>query len=260
MRCVNISISSLCNGCNGFPVASAIPLQPIVVFRMSGTITALKAQGRSKDRVNVYLDGEFAFGLALIHALWLRVGQCLSDDEIAELKEADTLEKAKARALGLIAYRPRSIREVQQRLGRAGIDQAAIDGVVEDLRRAGLLDDSAFSKTWVESRQDASPRSKKMLAWELRQKGVGQTTIESALEAVSDEEAAYRLAQKRWSRVVGLATAWERRRKLSEYLARHGFSYDVCADVISRLEMEFNAESSSEDEPTDQQENPSEAI
>jgi regulatory protein len=62
---------------------------------MSGTITALKAQERSKDRVSVYLDGEFAFGLALIHALWLKIGQQLSDDEIVELQEADTVEKAK---------------------------------------------------------------------------------------------------------------------------------------------------------------------
>ncbi|NJM52668.1 MAG: hypothetical protein HC846_04275 [Blastocatellia bacterium] len=87
---------------------------------MAGTITALKVQAKAKDRVNVSLDGEFAFGLALIHALWLKIGQQLSDAEIAELQAADTLEKAQQRALNLISYRPRSVKEVKQRLKKGG--------------------------------------------------------------------------------------------------------------------------------------------
>jgi regulatory protein len=53
---------------------------------MAGTITALRFQKRNKDRVNVYLDGQFAFGLAAIEAVRLRVGQTLSDDDVARLQ------------------------------------------------------------------------------------------------------------------------------------------------------------------------------
>jgi regulatory protein len=218
---------------------------------MSGTITALKAQERSKDRVSVYLDGEFAFGLALIHALWLKIGQRLSDDEITELHEADTLEKAKVRALGLISYRPRSVQEVRQRLSRAGVDDAAIAGVITDLQSAGLLDDTAFSNSWVESRLDTSPRSKKMIAWELRRKGVNEATIHTSLQSVNDDSAAYQLALKRLPRLVKLATARERRQKLTEHLARHGFSYDIIRDVMSKLEQEMNTALESAEEPED---------
>ena len=206
---------------------------------MSGTITALKAQEKSKDRVSVYLDGEFAFGLALIHALWLKIGQRLSDDEIVELREADTLEKAKQRALGLIIYRPRSVSEVKLRLQRAGVDEDAIAQVIASLRESGLLDDEAFSKAWVESRLGSSPRSKRMIAWELRKKGVSDAVIESSTENVSDEAAGYELALRRWPKVAKLETANERRRKLSEYLARHGFSYDIIEDVITRIQNEY---------------------
>ncbi|MCL5994897.1 MAG: RecX family transcriptional regulator [Chloroflexi bacterium] len=211
---------------------------------MAGTITALKAQARKKDRVNIYLDGEFAFGLALIHALWLKVGQHLSDDEIATLKEADTLEKAKQRALGLISYRPRGIQEVQRRLQRVGVDAETIGEVVINLRQAGLLDDESFSKTWVESRLEASPRSKRMIAWELRQKGVSETTIQASLQDVQDDNAAYRLALKRWPRVAALEPVAERRRKLTEYLARHGFGFDTIQDVIAKIEQEMDTERS----------------
>ena len=215
---------------------------------MSGTITALKAQERSNDRVNVYLDGKFAFGLALIHALWLKVGQHLSDDEISALQEADTLEKAKSRALGLIAYRPRSVREVQSRLKRAGVDDKTIGEVVINLQEAGLLDDISFSKAWVESRLEASPRSKRMIAWELRKKGVSENKIDSSLQGVSDDETAYQLALKRWPRLAVLQTAGERRRKLGEFLARHGYGYDTIRDVIARLEQETGIDTAEADD------------
>jgi regulatory protein len=202
---------------------------------MAGTITALKAQKSAKDRVNVYLDGEFAFGLALIHALWLRIGQTLDDAQIKELQEADTLEKAQQRALGLIAYRPRSVREVRQRLKKADVAPQAIEDVIERLKGVGLLDDETFSKTWVESRLRASPRGKRMIAWELKQKGVGTEAIAAALEGVDDGDAAYRAALKRHARLAAL-TPQERKRKLSDFLARSGFDYNIIEDTLRRIE------------------------
>jgi regulatory protein len=201
---------------------------------MAGTVTALKAQ-RSKDRVNVYLDGEFAFGLALIHALWLKIGQKLSDEDIAQLKAADTLEKAQQKAVNFIAYRPRTAREVRQRLKMAGADEETMDSVLGRLKSAGLLDDEAFGKAWVESRLRSNPRSRRMLAWELRQKGVGEKEVEAALEGVDDEEAAYRAAQKRWPKVQSLEPR-ERKRKLMEFLSRNGFNFQTIESVIARIE------------------------
>jgi regulatory protein len=206
-----------------------------LLLRMSGKITALKIQRGAKDRVNVYLDGEFAFGLALIHALWLKTGQSLTDQEIETLKDADTLEKAKQRAIGLIDYRPRSVREVRLRLKRAGVDDEKIETVVESLKSAGLLDDSEFSKIWVESRLRSKPKGKRLIAWELRQKGVSEHQIGAALENVDDQDAAYRAALKRLPRLKSLP-AHERRRKLSDHLARNGFGFDVIEDILRRVE------------------------
>ncbi len=201
---------------------------------MAGVITALKAQ-RGRERVNVYLDGRFAFGLALVHAIWLKVGQTLSDDEIAKLRAADTIEQARLRALDLIAYRPRSVREVQRRLKRAGADDATIAAVIARLKEAGLLDDGAFSQAWVDSRMRVSPRSKRMIAWELRQKGVSNADIEAALEEVDEEDAAYRAAMQRLPRLRGLAPP-ERKRKLYEYLARKGFDYETIERAVQQVE------------------------
>ena len=212
---------------------------------MAGTITALKAQSRDKERVNVFLDGEFAFGLVLIHALWLKIGQYLSDEDIATLQEADTLEKAQQRALNLISYRPRSEKEVRLRLKNAEVDETSIQTVVQRLKDAGLLDDIAFSQQWVESRVRASNRGKRMIRWELKQKGVGDKEIASALEGVDDQQTAYEAATRRWPRVAALEPR-ERKRKLMEFLARNGFDYDVITNAIKKVLDEHSAADSND--------------
>jgi regulatory protein len=203
---------------------------------MAGTITALKAQKRARGRVDVHLDGEVAFSVALIHALWLKIGQALSDDEIASLRAADTLEQAKQRVVGLLEFRPRSAQEVRQRLKRAGVDEATIDQVIDQLKAAGMLDDAAFAAAWVESRLRANPRGKRMLAWELRQKGADPQAIEASLAGVDDAEAALAAARKRLPRLAALP-APDRRRKLIEYLARNGFAFAIIEDVLGKLDL-----------------------
>jgi regulatory protein len=205
------------------------------VILMAGTITALKAQRGAKDRVNVHLDGEFAFGLALIHALWLKIGQSLSDHDIEALKSADSIEQAQKLALNMIVYRPRSAREVRQRLKKAGVDDVRTEEVIGQLQQSGLLDDEAFSKAWVESRLRASPRSKRMIRWELKQKGVGEKEIAAAVDEVDDVDTAYRAALKRLTRLKSL-DAIERKRKLQDYLARNGFDYETIEQVWQKIE------------------------
>ncbi len=68
---------------------------------MDQEITALKAQKKNPNRISVYLDGEYAFGLARIVAAWLRIGQLLSEEDIDRLKQQDTLEVAYPKGIAL---------------------------------------------------------------------------------------------------------------------------------------------------------------
>ena len=88
---------------------------------MAGTISALRYQKRNKNRVNVYVDDQFAFGLAAIEAARLRVGQALSDDDIARLRRQDDVERAHERALNFLSYRPRSEAEVRRNLRKKDV-------------------------------------------------------------------------------------------------------------------------------------------
>jgi regulatory protein len=197
-------------------------------------ITALRVQARRKGRVNVYLDGKFAFGLAAIVAARLRVGQELDEAAAARLQGLDDAEKAYERALRFLAPRPRSEAEVRRRLTQHKILPALIDGVVERLRGAGLLDDQAFASYWVENRATFRPRSQRVLRAELRQKGLPDEAVRAALAGADDEGAAYRLAAQRARRLSGLEYA-DFRRRLGDFLARRGFSYDTIEPVVEQV-------------------------
>ena len=204
-------------------------------------ITAIQVQKRHPNRVNIHLDGEFAFGLARIVAAWLHVGQTLDDEKIAKLQTEDARERALQQALLYLGYRVRSETEIRQNLRKHEIPEAVIEETLERLRREGFADDEQFASAWVENRSTFRPRGRRALALELRQKGIDDATIESALEGVDDEALAYEAGLKKASKLR--VQDWsEFRKKLSEFLARRGFSYPVIAPVVTRLWNEIHTE------------------
>ncbi|HEY9088267.1 MAG TPA: RecX family transcriptional regulator [Anaerolineaceae bacterium] len=202
---------------------------------MDKQITALKVQKRNPNRINVYLDGEYAFPVARIVGAWLQIGQVLSEEKIASLRAADTKEVAFQRALNFLSYRPRSEAEVQRKLTEAGFDEAVIAETLERLRGANLISDAQFAKDWVENRSTFRPRGRRVLAMELRQKGVADDVIQSALDGTVDEdELAYQAAVRKARRWADLEYAAFRER-LSAYLLRRGFSYGTIANLVQRV-------------------------
>lgn len=202
---------------------------------MSRKITALKLQKRNHQRVNVYLDGDFAFGLSRIVAAWLEVDQELSEEKIAQLQAEDENEVAFQRAVKFIGYRTRSEAEVRDKLGDANYPEEVIEAVVQRLQRGGLVDDELFAKTWAENRAEFHPRSHRALAYELRQKGIPEEVISKILEETTgEEELAYKAGLKLSRKLKNLE--WpDFRRRLSGFLARRGFSYEIVAPVVDRI-------------------------
>ena len=211
------------------------------LFLFMATITTLTPQKRNTDRVNIFLDGKFAFGLAAVAATGLRAGQVLSDAEIAALKELDEADKAKKGAVRLISRRPRSIAEIKRNLRKNKYDDLIIDQVVDNLTAVDLLDDAAFAEYWVEQRETFKPRSHLALRQELMQKGVNRALIEAAVEQVDETSAARRAAVKLARRWTHLSKE-EYRIKLSRYLQRLGFPYDIIRDTTNMSWQALNEE------------------
>jgi regulatory protein len=209
-------------------------------------ITAIEPQKRDPDRVNIHLDGEYAFSLARIVAAWLKVGQELDAEKAAALQASDTKEQAYQQALLFLGYRARSTSEIRRNLRKHKIPEEVIEETVTRLQAERLANDDQFAKAWVENRSTFRPRSRRALAVELRQKGVPDEAVQSALSGVDEEALAYEAGRKRSRRLESLE--WiEFRTKLSEYLGRRGFSYSVIAPVVSRVWSETHTQHHSSD-------------
>ena len=233
-----------------FRQRSIFKLQPLPIkqiygclyLRMDHTITAIKVQKHNPQRVAIYLDGEYAFGLARILAAWLSVGRTLSDEEVDKFKAQDTQEAAYLNALHLLNYRARSSVEIQKRLAEKGYAESVVAQVLDRLQKNGLINDAQFAQTWVENRGAFRPRSRRALAIELRRKGVAEDTIEQALNETADEDnLAYQAAQRQAERLANLEKR-EFRMKLSAFLGRRGFNFDTILPVVDRLWSEHHQE------------------
>lgn len=208
---------------------------------MDRKITALKVQKRNPNRINVYLDGEYVFAVARIVGAWLQIGQELGEDKIATLREQDTREVAYQRALKFLNYRPRSESEIRRKLGELGFDEPIIVETLDRLREAALISDDRFARDWVENRSSFRPRSRRVMAMELRQKGVADDAIQKALdETVEEDKLAYQAAIQKARRWQGLE--WpEFRERLGAYLMRRGFSYGTISGLVHQVWSELQA-------------------
>jgi len=201
---------------------------------MTRMITALEPQKRNPDRVNVYLDGEFAFGLARRVAEDLRIGATLSPAQVEELNAADAVEVAMLRAWNLLSYRARTEQELRDRLAKYGFDQPVIDDVLNRMQQNGYVDDDDFAARWVENRSEFRPRGARLLRLELRQKGVDSNKIDQAVDGLDEAALAERAARKRARRYKDLD--WEEfRKKMLGFLSRRGFNYDHIRAAIQHV-------------------------
>ncbi len=149
------------------------------------------------------------------------------------MSDAEPSEFARAAALRLLAYRPRSESEMRTRLRRR-FPAAVVEDVLSVLKRESLLDDVAFASLWRRSRESRRPRSAAAIRRELVSRGVARDAADEAVRGVDDEENAYRAGEKaarRWAD-VDLPTL---RRKLWGYLRRRGFGASVSLRAIARL-------------------------
>lgn len=213
---------------------------------MDRAITALKAQKKNPNRISVYLDGEYTFGVARIVAAWLRIGQLLSEEAIDRLKQQDTLEVAYLRALNLLSYRSRSEAELQRKLTERGFEAQVVEAVIQRMKENKFLGDEKFASDWVENRSTFRPRGRRLLELELRQKGVAEESIQRALAETEDEDTlAYQSAAKYARRLAG--KDWETfRKRLGAYLMRRGFSYGTIAPVLRQVWEEVNLSAGSD--------------
>lgn len=151
-------------------------------------------------------------------------------------------DKAKSRALNnaymLLRIRPRSEREVRDRLKLKGYAPLLVEDIVSGLKKTGEIDDLKFANFWVESRMHQNPAGDVILKHELKRKGVEADVIEAALlhkaENYDEYAIALPMAEERFRRFSKI----DRRKALKrvyDFMLRRGFKYDTVQKILGCL-------------------------
>jgi regulatory protein len=142
-------------------------------------------------------------------------------------------------AAAFLTVRPRSIEETRRRLRHLGYPHALVDKVVDQLVEMGYLDDRAFARAWIESRDRVRPRGENALRRELALKGVSREVVDEVLadrdglspETAADLRAALHLLERRRSALEREPDPNRRRQKAYALLARNGFDPETCREA-----------------------------
>ena len=135
--------------------------------------------------------------------------------------------------------RAKSKGELLAHLKSRGIEDDVAQAVIFRLQESGLINDRDFALAWASSRHSHKKLSKRIIAGELRQKGVTQEQIDEALDGIDDESeyrAAFELAFKKFNTMSRLEPDVQIRR-IQSLLARKGFSFGVISRVLRELDL-----------------------
>jgi regulatory protein len=216
----------------------------------TGVVTKVEQQKKLPNRVNIFIDGHFAFGIDQSTAVELGIqeGQPIDAATRALVADADAQQAAYRAAINVLARRARSEQELRDYLSRKGVEQTHIEVVIDRLRAGGYVDDREFARLWVENRQTFRPRGRYALHRELRAKGVEPSLAEDVLNSADLDErsVALELAHRRMAQLAGI-DGYAKERRLAGFLQRRGFSYDTVKYVLDVVGRQSDTVESTED-------------
>ncbi len=216
---------------------------------MNQTISDIQPQKKDPKRVNIFLDGKFAFGVSQESKIVnkLRINEYLTSDQVQKLIFNDQVERLYDKAVKFLSYRPRSEKEIRDNLlqklwkSEKGDEEkknfeSSVSEVIGKLKKLKFINDLEFSKWWVEQRVKFKKTSPRIIKSELFKKGIDKDTIESVLDSVEIDPLllANEAAKKKLA-------AYEKfdpkifREKMGRFLASKGFDWEIVKKVVDTL-------------------------
>ncbi len=190
-------------------------------------ITSIKQQKGKQNRVNIYLDNKFGFGIDLDNFVLfnLKLNQELEERKIEEIVKKAEFQKTLDKLLRFALVRLRSEKEIRDYLYRKKVPNMIWNDLFAKLKNLELIDDTKFAKWWIEIRQSFSPKSKRVLNNELQIKGINKEIITEALKEIDidEEKIAVDLLNKK---------RFEDDKKRFAYLVRKGFDFEIAKKAI----------------------------
>lgn len=200
-------------------------------------ITRIESQ-RNINRVNIYIDNKFAFGLTdeIRYKYDLHTNKEISEEFVEDVLKAEEQNKVINKALNLISYRQRSIDEVKQNLKMKGYEDIYIEKAIEYCKNQNYLNDEEFANSFIRDKQNLNKFGSKRIKYELINKGVSKSVIEKILQIDPEDE--YSIALELAGKKINSYNGQDRNsiyRKLGGFLQRKGYPYDIVKKVLNEV-------------------------
>lgn len=202
-------------------------------------ITKMEIGKRNKERINIYIDEEYAFSISaeLVYKENLKVKDKVDVQLLKKLSDEDNYIKCKNTALKIIERTYKSEKELAERLSLKGYDSHIIKRTISFMKEYNLLNDNSYATMYVKDKSKIA--GKRKIKYTLLQKGIDENIIENELEKLDNNElknAAYEMALKKY-KVISKREADEYKlmQKLYRFLMGKGYDYDLIKDVVKSI-------------------------
>ncbi|HWQ81568.1 MAG TPA: RecX family transcriptional regulator [Ignavibacteria bacterium] len=199
-------------------------------------ITSIEKQ-KKEGRYNIFLDGEFAFGLykETIYEFGLRVNDELDPKKAEEIKTRDEIGFGKRVAYRFLNYKQRSEKEVRKKLKEKKLSESSIDVVISSLKDLKYINDESYAKSYLQSKILRKPEGKRVLKMKLADKGIPKEIAENIIsEQYPPETETEKAAEllKKYEKKVRAKTPVEKKQKCFRFLLSKGFDFDTINEVL----------------------------
>lgn len=209
----------------------------------SGKITSIEVQKKNKDRVNVFVDYEFAFAcnMELVYKEGISKGCIVDEKVLSEIIYKEEKSKAKSAALKSLERTLKTEKEIRNKLTLKGYDENIIESTIEFLKDYNFVNDEEYVRLFVKEKLKSKGKNK--IKFDLQQKGIDPDLISKTFCEISDDvesDKAKELCIKKYN-ILRKSTDDERKikEKLFRYLVSRGYDFSLSNSVIKETINEF---------------------
>ena len=203
-------------------------------------ITAIENQKKNKNRMSVFLDGAFAFGIDAfsLYALKLSVGDEIDHTRLAEIKRTVLLEDAKAKAAKLLSSRSYTVRDMKKKLAEYTGDAETVEKAVAFLKEYRLLDDRDYAHRYAADCLRLKKLGKRMIRVKLLEKGIAASLADEVLAEMEAEETERENLEALLAKKLKGDVSLKNIMKTKRYLASRGYSFDEIDAAFRKIKAE----------------------
>lgn len=202
-------------------------------------ITKIEIGKRNKERVNIYIDDEFAFSLSaeIVYKENLAPKQVIDVEKLTRLAREDEFMKCKSSALKIVERSYKTEKEIFNKLITKEYSKESINRTIEFLREYNLINDRNYVKMYVKDKLKSQGKNK--IKYNLKRKGISDELIIEELSKIDDEDSkngAIILAQKKYNELKRRESdQYKLSQKLYRFLISKGYNYDLASDVMKEV-------------------------